>query len=101
MSGMPRAVLAIGLVSLFMDMSSEAIHAVLPLYLVGTLGASALVLGLIEGLGEATAQITKLFSGALSDRMGKRKPLALFGYGLSGLTKPLFALAQGDRKSVV
>ena len=95
MSGMPRVVLAIGLVSLFMDMSSEAIHAVLPLYLVGTLGASALVLGLIEGLGEATAQITKLFSGALSDRMGKRKPLALFGYGLSGLTKPLFALAQG------
>ncbi len=82
-----------GLVSLFMDMSSEMIHALLPLYLTGTLGASALIVGLIEGVGEATAQITKLFSGYFSDLSGRRKPLAVVGYGLSALTKPLFALA--------
>lgn len=92
---LPRGVVALGFVSLFMDMSSEAIHALLPLFLIGTLGASAFYVGVIEGLGEATAQITKLFSGVLSDRMGKRKPLAVLGYGLSALTKPLFALAGG------
>ena len=95
MARLPRGVVALGLVSLCMDMSSEAIHAILPLYLIGTLGASALVLGLIEGLGEATAQVTKLASGWFSDRMGRRKPLVLLGYGLGGLTKPLFALALG------
>lgn len=92
---LPKGVVALGFVSLFMDMSSEAIHALLPLFLVGTLGASTFYVGLIEGLGEATAQITKLFSGVLSDRSGKRKPLAVLGYGMSALTKPLFALAGG------
>ncbi len=92
-SALPAGVVALGLVSLFMDMSSEMIHALLPLYLTGTLGASALIVGLIEGVGEAVAQITKLFSGYFSDLLGKRKPLAVLGYGLSALTKPLFALA--------
>lgn len=92
-SALPTGVVALGLVSLFMDMSSEMIHALLPLYLTGTLGASVLLVGLIEGVGEATAQITKLFSGYLSDRSGRRKPLVVLGYGLSALTKPLFALA--------
>lgn len=95
MARLPKGVVALGFVSLFMDMSSEAIHALLPLFLVGTLGASAFYVGVIEGLGEATAQITKLFSGQLSERSGKRKPLAILGYGLSAVTKPLFALAGG------
>lgn len=93
MRGLPAGVVALGFVSLFMDMSSEMIHALLPLYLTGTLGASALMVGLIEGVGEATAQITKLFSGYFSDLSGKRKPLTVLGYGLSAVTKPLFALA--------
>lgn len=93
MRGLPAGVVALGFVSLFMDMSSEMIHALLPLYLIGTLGASALMVGLIEGVGEATAQITKLFSGYFSDLSGKRKPLTVLGYGLSAVTKPLFALA--------
>ena len=76
-----------------MDISSEMIHGLLPLFVVGTLGASAMVLGLIEGLGEATASVVKLFSGLWSDRIGRRKPLAVAGYALSALTKPLFALA--------
>ena len=92
-SALPSGVVALGLVSLFMDMSSEMIHALLPLYLTAGLGASALVVGLIEGAGEATAQITKVFSGYFSDLTGKRKTLAVAGYGLSALTKPLFALA--------
>lgn len=90
---MPRGVIALGFVSLFMDISSEAIHGLLPVFLVTTLGASVLAVGLIEGIGEATASITKLFSGILSDRMGRRKPLAITGYGLAALTKPLFAIA--------
>ena len=93
MAKLPGSVVALGLVSLFMDMSSEMIHALLPLYLTGMLGASALLVGLIEGAGEAVAQITKLFSGAWSDWLGRRKPLAVLGYGLSAATKPLFALA--------
>lgn len=92
---LPRGVVALGLVSLFMDVSSEMIHGLLPLFLTGTLGVSVLVLGLIEGVAEATASITKFFSGFLSDRMGRRKPLAVLGYGLSALTKPAFALATG------
>ena len=83
----------LGLVSMFMDVSSEMIHAVLPLFVVGTLGASAALLGLIEGLAEATAQISKLFSGVLSDRWRNRKKLALLGYGLAAVVKPLFPLA--------
>ena len=85
----------LGVVSLFMDLSSEMIHGLLPVFLVGTLGVSALTLGLIEGAAEATASIVKLFSGTLSDRFGKRKPLMLLGYGLAALTKPLFPLAGG------
>ncbi len=76
-----------------MDISSEMIHSLLPLFMVGILGASALTVGLIEGMAEATALIVKVFSGALSDYLGKRKGLALFGYALGALTKPLFAMA--------
>jgi MFS family permease len=90
---LPAGVWALGLVSLFMDVSSEMIHAVLPMFVVGTLGAGAIWLGLIEGVAEALACIVKVFSGALSDRWGKRKSLALLGYGLAALTKPLFPLA--------
>ena len=93
MRSIPKGVVALGLVSLFMDVSSEMIHALLPLFLTGTLGATALAVGLIEGLGEATAQIVKVFSGAWSDRIGRRKPLLLLGYGLAAATKPFFALA--------
>ncbi len=89
----PRSVWVLGIVSLFMDMSSEMAHAILPLFLVGTLGASVSMVGLIDGLGEAIAQIVKLFSGVLSDRVGNRKWLAVAGYGLSAVTKPLFPLA--------
>ena len=89
----PRSIWTLGLVSLFMDISSEMIHALLPVYLVTALGASALTVGFIEGVAEATANITKVFSGALSDWMGRRKLLAGIGYGLAALTKPIFALA--------
>ena len=91
---LPRSVWALGIVSLFMDMSSEMIHALLPIFLVGTLGVSALALGVIEGIAEATASISKIFSGVLSDRWGKRKPLIVLGYGMAALTKPLFPLAD-------
>ena len=89
----PASIWALGLVSMFMDISSEMIHSLLPLFLVGTLGASTFVVGLIEGLAESTALIVKVFSGALSDYLGKRKALAVFGYSLGALTKPLFAIA--------
>ena len=92
-SGIPPGIWALGLVSLLMDVSSELIHSLLPLFLVDALGASVLAVGLIEGLAEATALIVKMFSGVLSDYWGKRKNLALLGYGLAALTKPLFALA--------
>ena len=90
---LPRGVWALGFVSLFMDISSEMIHALLPVFLVGVLGASATAVGLLEGTAEAIAQVTKVFSGTLSDRLGKRKLLAACGYALAALTKPLFALA--------
>ncbi|MDD2729662.1 MFS transporter [Malikia sp.] len=89
----PAGVWVLGFVSLLMDISSEMIHSLLPLFMVGTLGATALMVGLIEGLAEATALIVKVFSGALSDYLGRRKGLALFGYALGALTKPLFAIA--------
>ncbi len=92
-SHLPTVVWALGGVSLLMDMSSEMIHGLLPVFLVAVLGASAAAVGLIEGIAEATASITKLVSGALSDRLGRRKQLALLGYGLAAATKPLFALA--------
>jgi len=88
----PGSVWALGFVSLFMDVSSEMIHALLPLYLVSVLGASTLTVGIIEGIAEATASITKVFSGALSDYLGRRKWLAAAGYGLAALTKPVFPL---------
>jgi MFS family permease len=90
---LPAGIWALGLVSLLMDVSSEMIHALLPLYLVAGLGASVLTVGLIEGIAEATASITKVFSGVLSDRIGRRKGLAVAGYGLAAVTKPVFALA--------
>jgi MFS family permease len=90
---LPLAIWALGFVSLLMDVSSELIHSLLPVFLVTALGASALTVGMIEGAAEATALIVKVFSGALSDYWGKRKPLAIAGYGLGALSKPLFALA--------
>ena len=92
-SKIPAGIWVLGFVSLLMDISSEMIHSLLPLFLVTTLGASALMIGLIEGLAEATALIVKVFSGVLSDWFGRRKGLALIGYGLGAATKPLFALA--------
>lgn len=91
---LPAAIWVLGLVSLFMDISSEMIHAYLPLFLVNVLGASALTVGVIEGIAEATASVTKMFSGALSDRLGQRKFLAALGYGLAAFTKPVFPLAS-------
>ena len=89
----PRSVIALGLVSLLMDVSSELIHGLLPVFMITVLGASTVAVGLIEGIAEATAAITKIFSGALSDRIGKRKLLVGIGYGLAALTKPIFPLA--------
>ncbi|NTV96119.1 MAG: MFS transporter [Thiobacillus sp.] len=85
----------LGFVSLLMDVSSELIHSLLPVFLFTALGVSAFTIGLIEGAAEATALIVKVFSGAWSDYWGKRKPLALLGYGLGAASKPLFALATG------
>jgi MFS family permease len=92
-SRIPTGIWILGFVSLLMDVSSEMIHSLLPLFLVTSLGASALMIGLIEGLAEATALIVKVFSGVLSDWFGRRKGLALIGYGLGAVTKPLFAMA--------
>jgi MFS family permease len=92
----PAGVWALGFVSMLMDISSEMIHSLLPVYLVTTLGASVFVVGLIEGSAEATALIVKVFSGVLSDYWGKRKPLAVFGYSLGAFSKPLFALATSS-----
>jgi MFS family permease len=89
----PRGVWALGLVSLLMDVSSEMIHALLPVYLVAVLGTTMVTVGIIEGVAEATASIVKVFSGALSDWVGKRKVLAAVGYGLAAFTKPVFPLA--------
>ena len=89
----PRTIWAIGFVSMLMDISSEMIHALLPIYMVTVLGTSALAVGIIEGIAEATAAITKVFSGALSDWLGRRKFLAVLGYGLAALTRPVFPLA--------
>jgi MFS family permease len=92
---MPAGVWVLGFVSMLMDISSEMIHSLLPLFLVGTLGVSVLAVGIIEGLAESTALISKVFSGALSDYLGKRKGLALLGYAMGASTKPVFALATG------
>ena len=95
LKAIPRGIWVLGLVSLLMDISSELIHSLLPVFMASVLGASAFTLGLIEGAAEATALIVKVFSGVLSDWIGKRKPLALAGYALGALSKPLFALAPG------
>ncbi len=89
----PGGVWVLGFVSLLMDISSEMVHSLLPLFMMSSLGASALAIGIIEGLAESTALIVKVFSGVLSDYLGKRKGLALAGYLLGALTKPLFAMA--------
>ncbi len=93
--GLPGAIWVLGFVSLLMDVSSEMIHSLLPLFMVSTLGISVLAVGFIEGLAEATALVVKVFSGALSDYLGRRKGLAVFGYALGAASKPLFALAGG------
>lgn len=89
----PAGIWVLGFVSMLMDISSEMIHSLLPLFMVSTLGATAFVVGVVEGLAESTALIVKVFSGALSDYLGKRKGLAVFGYALGALSKPLFAIA--------
>jgi MFS family permease len=94
-SRLPRGVWALGLVSLFMDISSEMIHALLPIYIVSVFGAPVLTVGLIEGVAEATALMTRVFSGVMSDRLGRRKRLAAIGYGLAAFSKPIFPLAPG------
>jgi len=91
---MPGSIWALGFGSLFMDASSELIHALLPIFLTVTLGASMLTVGVIEGIAEATAAVVKVFSGALSDYFGRRKFLLVFGYALGALTKPIFPLAN-------
>lgn len=93
LSQIPNGIWVLGFVSLLMDISSEMVHSLLPMFMVTTLGASAFAVGLIEGLAESTALIVKVFSGVLSDYLGKRKMLALIGYTIGAFTKPLFALA--------
>ncbi|HZQ73865.1 MAG TPA: MFS transporter [Burkholderiales bacterium] len=90
----PRSVWLLGFVSLLMDTSSELIHSLLPVFMVSALGASALAVGIVEGIAESAALVVKVFSGTLSDYLGKRKALAVAGYGLAALSKPLFALAS-------
>lgn len=90
----PRAIWALGFVSLFTDMGSEMVHSLLPILLATGLGASALTIGLIEGAAEALALVTKVFSGYISDAIGRRKPLVLLGYGLAAAVKPLFPMAD-------
>lgn len=93
MKNVPRTVWALGFVSLCMDLSSELVHALLPVYMTVVLGAGMVAVGVVEGIAEATASIVKVFSGVISDRMARRKPLVVLGYGLALLSKPLFPLA--------
>ena len=92
-AGLPRNVVALGLVSLLMGISSQMVHSLLPLFLVTVLGASMVSVGIIEGIAEATNSAAKVLSGAASDWLGRRKPLVLPGYGLAAASKPLFPLA--------
>ena len=94
LKNIPRGIWALGFVSMLMDTSSELIHSLLPIFMVSVLGASVTAVGIIEGIAEATALIVKIFSGSLSDYLGKRKILTVAGYGLAALTKPLFPLAN-------
>ena len=91
--GLPVTIWALGFGSMFMDISSELVHSLLPIFMVSVLGASMTTVGFIEGIAEATASITKIFSGVISDYVGKRKPLLILGYGLGAITKPMFPLA--------
>lgn len=91
---LPKGVWALGFGSLFMDTSSELIHSLLPIFMASVLGASMVTIGLIEGVAEATASITRVFSGVLSDYVGRRKPLMVTGYALAALSKPVFPLAN-------
>lgn len=93
---LPAGIWVLGFVSMLMDISSEMIHSLLPVFMVSVLGASALTVGLVEGIAEATALIVKVFSGTLSDYLSRRKPLAVIGYGLGALSKPLFAIAASS-----
>ena len=92
---LPAGVWVLGFVSMLMDVSSEMIHSLLPMFLVGALGVSVLTVGVIEGIAEATALVTKVFAGALSDYLGRRKGLAVLGYAMGAFTKPVFAMATG------
>lgn len=92
----PVSIWVLGFVSLLMDISSELIHSLLPVFLVSALGASAFTVGMIEGVAEAAALIVKVFSGTLSDYLGRRKALAVIGYSLGALSKPLFAIATSS-----
>ncbi|WP_395009905.1 MFS transporter [Undibacterium sp.] len=92
---LPKSIWVLGMVSMLMDISSEMIHSLLPLFMVSSLGLSVFMVGLIDGIAESTTLIVKVFSGALSDKLGKRKTLAVIGYGMSAFTKPLFAITQG------
>lgn len=91
---LPRSIWALGFVSLFMDVSSETVHGLLPVFLVSVLGASMTSIGFLEGMAEAAALAVKVFSGPLSDWLGKRKPLVLLGYAMGAFSKPLFAIAH-------
>lgn len=91
---LPAGIWVLGFVSLLMDISSEMIHSLLPMFLVGTLGVSVFAVGIIEGIAESTALISKVFSGALSDYLGRRKGLVVLGYAMGAFTKPVFALAS-------
>ena len=93
MRALPRTVVALGVVSLLTDLSSEMIYPLLPVFLTGVLGASAVALGAVEGVAEATAALLKLVSGVLSDRGRRRKPWVVAGYGLAGVARPLIGLA--------
>ena len=94
LKNIPRSIWALGIVSLFMDTSSEMIHSLLPVFMVVSLGASVTAVGVVEGIAEATAMIVRIFSGTLSDYLGRRKFLTLIGYGLAAFTKPLFPMAD-------
>ncbi|MDO8691148.1 MAG: MFS transporter [Dehalococcoidia bacterium] len=93
--GIRRNVLVLGLVSLFNDISSEMLYPLIPIFLTAVLGAPVAVVGLIEGIAEATASLTKAYSGWISDKFRKRRPLIALGYGLSAVSKPLLSLATG------
>lgn len=93
---LPKGIWVLGFGSMFMDMSSELIHSLLPVFMATVLGASMVTIGIVEGIAEAAAAITRAFSGAISDVVRKRKALVILGYGLAALSKPLFPLATSS-----